>query len=275
MLSFDLESPSSVTAGNTVKVKANLSNFGTLKSSSGEVVVKAPESWNVKPIKVAFEGVEPGESKTIEADLSVPIDVVANKYSIEAEVTTDSGTISKSNQIEVTPAVKLISANVDPYPISSEGGSTTLKVKVQNEIKEKVTPGKIELQLPEGWNAQPLATDFQLSAGGEETYSFVITPPSQFKGVKEVEVSVKLGNAVVTSTKVQVASGGIYLSDISWVKATAGWATVQKDKSTDKNPISLLGTTGPITYKKESERIRSQKLRTTYQIQLTNDFIHT
>ncbi|EJQ05391.1 hypothetical protein IC5_02092 [Bacillus cereus AND1407] len=250
MLSFDLESPSSVTAGNTVKVKANLSNFGTLKSSSGEVVVKAPESWNVKPIKVAFEGVEPGKSKTIEADLSVPIDVVANKYSIEAEVTTDSGTISKSNQIEVTPAVKLISANVDPYPISSEGGSTTLKVKVQNEIKEKVTPGKIELQLPEGWNAQPLATDFQLSAGGEETYSFVITPPSQFKGVKEVEVSVKFRNAVVTSTKVQVASGGIYLSDISWVKATAGWATVQKDKSTDKNPISLLGTTGPITYKK-------------------------
>ena len=83
------------------------------------------------------------------------------------------------------------------------------------------------MQLPEGWNAHPLATDFQLSAGGEETYSFVITPPSQFKGVKEVEVSVKLGNAVVTSTKVQVASGGIYLSDISWVKATAGWATVQ------------------------------------------------
>ncbi len=80
---------------------------------------------------------------------------------------------------------------------------------------------------------------------------------------------------MVTSTKVQVASGGIYLSDISWVKATAGWATVQKDKSTDKNPISLLGTTGPITYKKESERIRSQKLRTTYQMQLTNDFIHT
>ena len=35
---------------------------------------------------------------------------------------------------------------------------------------------------------------------------------------------------MVTSTKVQVASGGIYLSDISWVKATAGWATVQKDK---------------------------------------------
>ena len=257
MLSFDLESPSSVTAGNTVKVKANLSNFGTLKSSSGEVVVKAPESWNVKPIKVAFEGVEPGQSKTTEADLSVPIDVVANKYSIEAEVTTDSRTIRKSNQIEVTPAVKLISANVDPHPISSEGGSTTLKVKVQNEIKEKVTPGKIELQLPEGWNAHPLATDFQLSAGGEETYSFVITPPSQFKGVKEVEVSVKLGNAVVTSTKVQVASGGIYLSDISWVKATAGWATVQKDKSTDKNPISLLGTTG---------RLRTKRNRNAFEV---------
>ena len=65
MLSFDLESPSSVTAGNTVKVKANLSNFGTLKSSSGEVVVKAPESWNVKPIQVAFEGVEPGNRKQL------------------------------------------------------------------------------------------------------------------------------------------------------------------------------------------------------------------
>ena len=65
MLSFDLESPNGVTAGNTVKVKANLSNFGTLKSSSGEVVVKAPESWNVKPIQVAFEGVEPGQSKQL------------------------------------------------------------------------------------------------------------------------------------------------------------------------------------------------------------------
>ncbi len=105
--------------------------------------------------------------KTIEADLPVPIDIVANKYAIEAEVNTDSGTVRQSNQIEVTPAVKLISANIDPNPISSEGGSTTLKVKVQNEIKEKVTPGKIELQLPEGWNAQPIATDFQLPAGGE------------------------------------------------------------------------------------------------------------
>ncbi|MBY7112348.1 NPCBM/NEW2 domain-containing protein [Bacillus sp. 17RED48] len=250
MLSFDLESTNSVTAGNTVKVKAHLSNFGTLKSSSGEVVVKAPESWNVKPIQVAFEGIEPGGSKTIEADLPVPIDIVANNYAIEAEVNTDSGTVSKSNQIEVTPAVKLISAKVEPNPISAEGGSTTLKVKVQNEIKEKVTPGKIELQLPDGWNAQPSTTDFQLPAGGEETYSFVITPPTQFKGVKEIGVSVKLGNSVVTSTKVQVASGGIYLSDIPWVKATAGWATVQKDKSTDGNPISLLGTTGPVTYKK-------------------------
>ena len=101
-------------------------------------------------------------------------------------------------------------------------------------MKEKVTPGKIELQLPEGWNAQPIATDFQLPAGGEETYSFVITPPSEFKGVREVGVSVKLGNAVITSTKVQVASGGIYLSDISWVKATAGWATVQKIKALTK-----------------------------------------
>ncbi|PEU20423.1 hypothetical protein CN532_30605 [Bacillus wiedmannii] len=250
MLSFDLESTNSVTAGNTVKVKAHLSNFGTLKSSSGEVVVKAPESWNVKPIQVAFEGIEPGGSKTIEADLPVPIDIVANNYAIEAEVNTDSGTVSKSNQIEVTPAVKLISAKVEPNPISAEGGSTTLKVKVQNEIKEKVTPGKIELQLPDGWNAQPSITDFQLPAGGEETYSFVITPPTQFKGMKEIGVSVKLGNSVVTSTKVQVASGGIYLSDIPWVKATAGWATVQKDKSTDGNPISLLGTTGPVTYKK-------------------------
>lgn len=250
MLSFDLESPNSVTAGNTVKVKAHLSNFGTLKSSSGEVVVKAPESWNVEPIQVAFEGIEPGGFKTIEADLPVPIDIVANNYAIEAEVNTDSGTVRKSNQIEVTPAVKLISAKVEPNPIIVEGGSTTLKVKVQNEIKEKVTPGKVELQLPEGWNAQPSTTDFQLPAGGEETYSFVITPPTQFKGMKEVGVSVKLGNSVVTSTKVQVASGGIYLSDIPWVKATAGWATVQKDKSTDGNPISLLGTTGPITYKK-------------------------
>ena len=262
MLSFDLESPSSVTAGNTVKVKANLSNFGTLKSSSGEVVVKAPESWNVKPIKVAFEGVEPGQSKTTEADLSVPIDVVANKYSIEAEVTTDSGTIRKSNQIEVTPAVKLISANVDPHPISSEGGSTTLKVKVQNEIKEKVTPGKIELQLPEGWNAHPLATDFQLSAGGEETYSFVITPPSQFKGVKEVEVSVKLGNAVVTSTKVQVASGGIYLSDISWVKATAGWATVQRIKVPTKIQFH---------YSERQGRLRTKGIGTHSKSEITYD----
>ena len=75
MLNFDLESPNNVIAGNTVKVKAHVSNFGTSKSSSGEVVVKAPESWNVTPIKVAFEGVEPGQSKTIEADLPVPIDV--------------------------------------------------------------------------------------------------------------------------------------------------------------------------------------------------------
>ena len=121
MLSFDLESPSSITAGSTVKVKANVSNFGSLKSSSGEVVVKAPESWNVKPITVAFEGVEPGQSKTIEADLPVPIDVASNNYSIEAEVNTDSGTVRKTNQIEVTPAVKLISANVEPNPIIVEG----------------------------------------------------------------------------------------------------------------------------------------------------------
>ena len=95
-----------------------------------------------------------------------------------------------------------------------------------------MTPGKIELQLRMA-GMRPLTTDFQLTAGGEDTYSFVITPPSEFKGVKEVGVSVKLGNAVVTSTKVQVASG-IYLSDISWIKATAGWATVQKIKALTK-----------------------------------------
>ena len=49
------------------------------------------------------------------------IDVASNNYSIEAEVNTDSGTVRKTNQIEVTPAVKLISANVEPNPIIVEG----------------------------------------------------------------------------------------------------------------------------------------------------------
>lgn len=120
-----------------------------------------------------------------------------------------------------------------------------------------MTPGKIELQLPDGWNAQPLTTDFQLTAGGEDTYSFVITPPSEFKGVKEVGVSVKLGNAVVTSTKVQVASGGIYLSDISWIKATAGWATVQKDKSTDKTRFH---------YSERQDRLRIKRNRNAFEV---------
>ncbi|MGG1676200.1 glycosyl hydrolase family 95 catalytic domain-containing protein [Neobacillus sp. NRS-1170] len=250
LLNFDLESTNSVTAGNTVKVKVHLSNPGTLESPSGEVIVKAPEGWNVKPFKVAFEGIEPGESKTVEADLSVPIDTVSNNYSIEAELSTGNGTISKSNQIEVTPAVKLISTNVEPNPISVEGGSTTLNVRVQNELTETVTPGKIELQLPDGWNAQPSTKDFQLPAGGEETYSFVVSPPTNFKGMKEVGVSVILGNSVVTSAKVQVVSGGVYLSDIPWVKATVGWATIQIDKSIDGNPLSLLKTTGPMTFNK-------------------------
>ena len=125
-----------------------------------------------------------------------------------------------------------------------------------------MTPGKIELQLPDGWNAQPLTTDFQLTAGGEDTYSFVITPPSEFKGVKEVGVSVKLGNAVVTSTKVQVASGGIYLSDISWIKATAGWAAVQKDKSTDKTRFH---------YSERQDRLRIKGIGTHSKSEITYD----
>ena len=113
-----------------------------------------------------------------------------------------------------------------------------------------MTPGKIELQLPAGWNAQSSTKDFQLPAGGEGTYSFVVSPPVKFKGMKEVGVSVILGNSVVTSAKVPVVSGGVYLSDIPWVKATVGWATIQRNKSTDRNPPSLLETTGPITFKK-------------------------
>ena len=54
-------------------------------------------------VQKAFEGIEPGKSKTVETDLSIPIVTVSNNYSIEAELSTGNGTISKSNQIEVTP----------------------------------------------------------------------------------------------------------------------------------------------------------------------------
>ena len=250
LINFELESPSSLTAGSTAKVKVNLSNPGSIKAPSGEVAFTAPEGWKVEPMNVAFDSIEPGESLTVEAQVSVPNNTVSKSYTLGASIKTDSGTLIDSNEINVTPAVSIISAKANPDTIAEAGGSTTINVSIRNELKEAMTPGSVKLELPEGWKAQPLTKAFNLPAGGEETLSFDVTAPNEYKGMGEIGVSVLIGDTKVTSSKVQVVVGGVYLSDIPWVSATVGWAQIQKDKSIDGNPISLLGTSGPVIYKK-------------------------
>ena len=51
---------------------------------------------------------------------------------------------------------------------------------------------------------------------------------------------------LTTSSPVNQSTSPItYLSDISWISATAGFGTVQKDKSINGNPLKLRGTTYP------------------------------
>ncbi len=72
-----------------------------------------------------------------------------------------------------------------------------------------------------------------LVAGGE-TYTFT---------VKAKDVA---GNESVASNAVNVTTPitpEIYVSDLKWVSANAGWGTVQKDKSVGENTISLKGKT--------------------------------
>ncbi|WP_193726654.1 NPCBM/NEW2 domain-containing protein [Paenibacillus guangzhouensis] len=45
----------------------------------------------------------------------------------------------------------------------------------------------------------------------------------------------------VNITTQSAQQGPVYLSDLAWVSATAGWGAVQKDKSVDGNPITLNG----------------------------------
>ncbi|MCR8632751.1 NPCBM/NEW2 domain-containing protein [Paenibacillus radicis (ex Xue et al. 2023)] len=41
-----------------------------------------------------------------------------------------------------------------------------------------------------------------------------------------------------------------YASDLNWLSASSGWSTVKKDKSLDGNAISLMGSSGAVTYEK-------------------------
>ncbi|WP_286229469.1 glycosyl hydrolase family 95 catalytic domain-containing protein [Neobacillus mesonae] len=250
LINIQLESPSSLTAGSTTKVKVNLTNPGSVPSSPGEVEFTVPEGWKVEPMKAAFETIEPGETRSVEALLYVPNNTVSKNYSIMAGIKTDSGTLIDSNEIKITPAVSIISAKADPDSINGTSGSTKINVKIQNELNETMVPGSIELELPEGWKAQPLNKAFDLLGGQEETLSFEVTTPNDYQGVGEIGVSVLIGDTKVASSKVQVVVGGVYLSDIPWVKATVGWAQIQKDKSIDGNPLSLLGPSGLVFYKK-------------------------
>ncbi|WP_018754819.1 NPCBM/NEW2 domain-containing protein [Paenibacillus terrigena] len=54
------------------------------------------------------------------------------------------------------------------------------------------------------------------------------------------------GNASAASNAVDVTTPilpQVFLSDLNWLSATAGWGTVQKDKSVGENTITLNGTT--------------------------------
>lgn len=250
LVNIQLESPSSITAGSKAKIKVNLSNPGSVKAPSGEVEFLVPNGWKVEPMKVDFENIEPGKSLTVEAQLSVPSNTPSKSYSIGVKINTANGTIVDSNEIEITSAVSIISAKAEPDSITGTSRNTTINVKVRNELQETMVPGNIDLKLPEGWKADPTTKPFNLPAGGVETLSFDVTAPNEYKGMGEIGVSVKIGDTNITSTNVQVIVGGVYLSDIPWVKATVGWGRIQKDKSIDGNPISLLGTNGPVIYKK-------------------------
>ncbi|GAA0591589.1 hypothetical protein GCM10009001_04630 [Virgibacillus siamensis] len=42
----------------------------------------------------------------------------------------------------------------------------------------------------------------------------------------------------------------LYLSDLDWESATAGWGMIHRDRSIEGNPITLMGDNGPVTYDK-------------------------
>ncbi|MDM5199434.1 glycoside hydrolase family 2 TIM barrel-domain containing protein [Fictibacillus enclensis] len=133
------------------------------------------------------------------------------------------------------------------------------KKSVATEIVKNVT---VDGKPLEGFNSDVNSYEMQIFKGAADQIP-VVAAEAADKNIKlHIEQAKDLpGQAVITAVsndglikekyvvKFNVVSEQ-FLSDLEWKSATTGWATIQRDKSIDSNPLKLQGPNGVVTYSK-------------------------
>ncbi len=189
---------------------------------------------------VAIKSVSPKGVIDLDGNIKAPDN--ETNVSVVLEVTnTSDGTTAETPEISVTVLPENTTNNNDAFLKSIEINGQPL-----DGFKPTITSYEVELPLnsskPE---VQALAKD--------PNAQIKLSQVTELPGKASVNVTAENGKTLESYTihfKVPPLAVNTYLSDMYWVSATSGWATVQKDKSLDGNPITLKTAEGNKVFQK-------------------------
>jgi beta-galactosidase len=194
---------------------------------------------SIKPALVTtYKGVAPKLPLTVTA-------VLGNEATKQLKVKWDTVDVSKY-------------AAIGKFNVQGVIEGSDLKATANVSVREITS--SVAVNVPTGLKVAPIlpqVVSAKYSDGSTEdavvTWDKIDPLKYEKEGSFSVNGTIAANGAVVTGValaNVVVTTKCTYLSDISWVSATSGWKTVQKDKSIDGNGITLAGASGPMDFTK-------------------------
>jgi NPCBM/NEW2 domain/NPCBM-associated, NEW3 domain of alpha-galactosidase/F5/8 type C domain/Bacterial alpha-L-rhamnosidase C-terminal domain len=244
---------SEVHPGETVRVTATLTNDSEETLRDVELAVRAPDGWRVDPAgKVSDSLVRPGERVTARFDVRVPRDEPpTGAVRLEGVAGYRYGTRSAERGAATTLAVRspLAIAGLAAEPKAFDpGGATTVTARLEN-VSAVPVEGELRLEAPDGWEIAPPARAYSLAAGAATELTFAVrSPAGEQRASAQLEaIAGYFGTeGARRSVRVYLApppAADAYLSDVPWIEASSGHATVQRDRSVLGREIAIGGRT--------------------------------
>lgn len=260
----DLQWKSATTQYKTVNKDKGVNNEGLALNNGSEDITYAKGICAHANSTVVYN-IEGKGYSTFESYIGVNQGNVKNKGSVTFEILLDGQKVFDSGIIKGTDDQKFVSIPLNDAKeitlITTDAGdgngadhSTWADAKfIINDAIPQINANTIGIE--EGQKVDLLnnvtANDIE---DGDLTDRIIVETDYRegLSGTFDVtyKVSDNDGHVASKTVKLIVANTPNYLSDKAWVSAKAGWGTVQKDKSIDKNVLRLKGDDGIVTYQK-------------------------
>ncbi|TDE14022.1 ThuA domain-containing protein [Jiangella asiatica] len=169
-----------VTAGETVRVEASLTNDGDTELRAPAVELTVPDGWQAEPAgPTSAASLAPGATLTGAWDVSVPVGATLGEVSLTgaagyAHIGRDRVVVSLSAPLTVRPAVEATQVAV-AAPVFS-GRETTATVTVANHRSAAAADVTATVSVPDGWTAGSATAT--VAAGETVTLDVPVTAPA-------------------------------------------------------------------------------------------------